>query len=214
MRHNKTGRRLGRNTPHRNAMMRNMVTSLIQHERITTTDTRAKELRKIADKMITLGKRGDLHARRQALQVIQDKQVVAKLFERVAPRYADRPGGYTRIIKVANRPGDNAPMAVIELVEEEFTSKPKKAKPTKAEEPVKEAAAVEEDAAEEVAEEAAAEEVAEEAAAEEVAEEAAAEEVAEEGAAEEVVEEAAAEEVAEEAAEEAAAEETEEEKKD
>jgi len=191
MRHNKTGRRLGRNTPHRKAMMRNMVTSLIQHERITTTDTRAKELRKIADKMITLGKRGDLHARRQALQVLQDKQVVAKLFERVAPRYSERPGGYTRIIKVANRPGDNAAMAIIELVEEEFTPKPKKVKPVaqKVAAPV-----VKEAAAEEVAEEAAAEEVAEEAAAEEVAEEAAAEEVAEEAAAEEVAEEAAAEE--------------------
>ncbi|PLX98591.1 MAG: 50S ribosomal protein L17 [Desulfuromonas sp.] len=173
MRNNKSGRRLGRNPSHRTAMMRNMVTSLIQHERITTTDTRAKELRKIADKMITLGKRGDLHARRQALQVIQDKQVVAMLFERIAPRYADRPGGYTRIIKVANRPGDNAPMAVIELVEEEFTAKPKKAKP------------VEVQVAKPVAEEAATEEVAEEAATEEVAEEAATEEVAEEAATEE-----------------------------
>jgi len=143
MRHNNTGRRLGRNTPHRNAMMRNMVTSLIQHERITTTDTRAKELRKLAERMITLGKRGDLHARRQALQVIQDKQVVAKLFERVAPRYAERPGGYTRMIKVANRAGDNAPMAIIELVEEEFSAKPKKAKPAKKAAAVKAAAPVE-----------------------------------------------------------------------
>jgi len=177
MRHNKTGRRLGRNTPHRNAMMRNMVTSLIQHERITTTDARAKELRKIADKMITLGKRGDLHARRQALQVLQDKQVVAKLFERVAPRYTERPGGYTRIIKVENRPGDNAAMAIIELVEEEFTPKPKKAKPVEQE---VSAPVVEEAASEEVAEEAAAEEVPEEAATEGVAEEAAADEAAEE----------------------------------
>ena len=126
MRHNKSGRRLGRNSSHRSAMMRNMVTSLILHEKITTTDSRAKELRKIAEKMITLGKRGDLHARRQALQVIRDRKVVGKLFEMVAPRYKDRPGGYTRIIKMGNRLGDNAPQSIIELVEEEFTAKPRK----------------------------------------------------------------------------------------
>jgi large subunit ribosomal protein L17 len=127
MRHNKTGRRLGRNSSHRAAMMRNMVTSLLDHEKITTTTTRAKELRKIAEKMITLGKRGDLHARRQALQVIRDRKVVGKLFEMVAPRYKDRPGGYTRILKLGNRQGDNAPICQIELVEEEFTLRPKKA---------------------------------------------------------------------------------------
>lgn len=127
MRHNKAGRTLGRNSSHRRAMMRNMVTSLLDHDRITTTDARAKELRKLADKMITLGKRGDLHARRQALQVIQDKKVVAKLFDRIAPRYQDRPGGYTRIIKLGARPGDNASLALIELVEEEFTARPRKA---------------------------------------------------------------------------------------
>ncbi len=186
MRHNKTGRRLGRNTPHRNAMMRNMVTSLIQHERITTTDARAKELRKIADKMITLGKRGDLHARRQALQVIQDKQVVAKLFERVAPRYSERPGGYTRIIKVANRSGDNAAMAVIELVEEGFTAKPKKAKPAKPAKKAAKKAEVAPEAAVEEAPEAAVEE-APEAAIEEAPE--AATEEAPEAAAEEAEEE-------------------------
>jgi large subunit ribosomal protein L17 len=129
MRHNKSGRRLGRNSSHRAAMMRNMVTSLIEHERITTTDSRAKELRKLAEKMITLGKRGDLHARRQALQVIRDRKVVGKLFEMVGPRYKDRPGGYTRIIKLGNRLGDNAPQSIIELVEEEFTPRPKKAAP-------------------------------------------------------------------------------------
>ena len=127
MRHNKTGRRLGRKPDHRQHMMDNMVTSFFMHEKITTTDTRAKELRKVVDKMITLGKRGDLHARRQALQVIRDPKVVGKLFEMVAPRYQDRPGGYTRIIRLENRQGDNAPMAIIELVEEEFTAKPKKA---------------------------------------------------------------------------------------
>lgn len=126
MRHNKAGRTLGRNSSHRRAMMRNMVTSLLDHDRITTTDARAKELRKLAEKMITLGKRGDLHARRQALQVIQDKKVVAKLFDRIAPRYQDRPGGYTRIIKLGARPGDNASLALIELVEEEFTARPRK----------------------------------------------------------------------------------------
>ncbi|MEJ2202364.1 MAG: 50S ribosomal protein L17, partial [Desulfuromonadaceae bacterium] len=128
MRHNKSGRRLGRNSSHRSAMMRNLVTSLLEHEKITTTDCRAKELRKVVDKMITLGKRGDLHARRQALQVIRDGKVVGKLFERIAPRYQDRPGGYTRIIKLANRVGDNASQSIIELVEEEFTPRPPKQK--------------------------------------------------------------------------------------
>ncbi|MDY0270719.1 MAG: 50S ribosomal protein L17 [Trichloromonas sp.] len=118
MRHNKSGRRLGRNSSHRSAMMRNLVTSLLDHEKITTTDCRAKELRKVAEKMITLGKRGDVHARRQALQVVRDRKVVAKLFERLAPRYQDRPGGYTRIIKLGNRLGDNASQSIIELVEE------------------------------------------------------------------------------------------------
>lgn len=125
MRHNKSGRRLGRNSSHRTAMLRNMVTSLIEHEKITTTDSRAKELRKIADRMITLGKRGDLHARRQVLTVIRDSKVVAKLFDQVAPRFRDRPGGYTRILKLGARLGDNAPQSIIELVEEEFTPKAK-----------------------------------------------------------------------------------------
>jgi len=129
MRHNKSGRRLGRKPDHRQHMMRNMVTSFFEHEKITTTDTRAKELRKVVDKMITLGKRGDLHARRQALQVIRVPKVVGKLFELIAPRYQQRPGGYTRIIKLANRQGDNAPMVIIELVEEEFTAKVKKPAP-------------------------------------------------------------------------------------
>jgi large subunit ribosomal protein L17 len=123
MRHNKTGRRLGRKPDHRQHMMRNMVTSFFENEKITTTVTRAKELRKLVDKMITLGKRGDLHARRQVLQVIADQKVVAKLFEMIAPRYSERPGGYTRIIRLENRQGDNAPMAIIELVEEGFVAK-------------------------------------------------------------------------------------------
>ena len=123
MRHNKSGRRLGRKPDHRQHMMKNMVTSFFEHERITTTVTRAKELRKLVDKMITLGKRGDLHARRQALRVINDQKIVAKLFEMIAPRYSERPGGYTRIIRLENRQGDNAPMVIFELVEEGFEPK-------------------------------------------------------------------------------------------
>ena len=100
---------------HRAAMMRNMVTSLLDHERIVTTDTRAKELRKVADRMITLGKRGDLHARRLASRVIREERVAAKLFAEIAPRFAEINGGYTRIVKTGRRHGDNAPMAIIEL---------------------------------------------------------------------------------------------------
>jgi large subunit ribosomal protein L17 len=122
MRHNKSGRTLGRKPDHRQHMMRNMVTSFLENEKITTTVTRAKELRKLAEKMITLGKRGDLHSRRQALRVIRDPQVVARLFEMIAPRFADRPGGYTRILRLENRLGDNAPMAIIELVEEGYVA--------------------------------------------------------------------------------------------
>jgi large subunit ribosomal protein L17 len=169
MRHNKSGKRLGRNSSHRKAMMRNMVTSLFAHEKITTTDIRAKELRKIADKMITLGKRGDIHARRQAMQVIRDRKVVGKLFDLVAPRYKDRPGGYTRIIKLGQRTGDNASLSLIELVEEEFTAKPRKAVPApKAEAksvaaaPADEQAQAEESAVEASMEEAAVEEKTEE----------------------------------------------------
>lgn len=149
MRHNKAGRRLGRNSSHRKAMLRNMVTSLLNHERITTTDARAKELRKLVERMITLGKRGDLHARRQAMQVIREKAVVAKLFDRIAPRYQERPGGYTRIIKLSHRHGDNAPMSLIELVEEEFTAKPKKKAPAVSEKSEEQASKVAEPAAEE-----------------------------------------------------------------
>ena len=116
MRHGKAGRRLGRTTSHRQAMMRNMVTSLLEHERIVTTAPKAKELRKLADQMITLAKKGDLHARRQALSVIRDKKVVAKLFSQLRDEYMDRNGGYTRIIQTGNRAGDAAPMAIIELV--------------------------------------------------------------------------------------------------
>ncbi|MDK2888720.1 large subunit ribosomal protein L17 [Desulfofundulus australicus DSM 11792] len=109
-------RKLGRNTGHRRAMLRNLVTSLFRDNRIQTTEPRAKEVKSIADKMVTLAKRGDLAARRQALAYIYDERVVRKLFNDVAPRYADRPGGYTRIIKVGYRRGDAAPMVILELV--------------------------------------------------------------------------------------------------
>jgi large subunit ribosomal protein L17 len=118
MRHRKGGRKLNRSSSHRKALMRNMVTSLLDRERIETTDAKAKELRGLADRMITLGKRGDLHARRQALSVIRSKEVTAKLFDELAGRFRDRPGGYTRVIKVGNRVGDAAPVSIIELVEE------------------------------------------------------------------------------------------------
>lgn len=116
MRHGKAGKRLGRTSSHRKAMVRNMVTSLFEHERIVTTTPKAKEVRKIADKMITLAKRGDLHARRQALSFIQSKEVVAKLFDEIQVQYADRNGGYTRIVRTGQRLGDAAPMAILELV--------------------------------------------------------------------------------------------------
>ena len=110
-----------------------MVTSFFDCEKITTTDARAKELRKIAEKLITLARRGDLHSRRLALEFVRDTKTAAKLFDTIAPRYTDRPGGYTRIIKLGHRAGDNASLSMIELVEEEFTAKPKKKKaPVKA----------------------------------------------------------------------------------
>lgn len=128
MRHRKSGRKLGRNTSHRKAMMRNMVTSFFDCEKITTTDARAKELRKMAEKLITMARRGDLHSRRLIMQVVRDNKITAKLFDTIAPRYADRPGGYTRIIKLGLRAGDNAALSRIELVEEEVAAKPKKKK--------------------------------------------------------------------------------------
>jgi large subunit ribosomal protein L17 len=117
MRHLKQGRKLGRTTAHRKALLRNLATALLEHERITTTEPKAKELRRVADKLVTLGKRGNLHARRQALQVVQSNAVVQKLFNEIAPRFAERQGGYTRILRLGYRPGDAAAMAVIELVD-------------------------------------------------------------------------------------------------
>ncbi len=110
-------RKLGRPTNHRRSMLRNLVTSFLEHGRIETTETRAKTIRSIAEKMITLGKRGDLHARRQAMSFIFDESVVNKLFTEIAPRFANRSGGYTRLIKTDVRRGDAAPLAILELVE-------------------------------------------------------------------------------------------------
>lgn len=116
MRHLKSGRQLSRNSSHRWALMRNLITALLREEKIQTTDPKAKELRRWVDRVITLGKQGTLHARRQVLSIVQDKAVVRKLFDTIGPRFKDRPGGYTRIIKLGIRRGDAAQMAVIELV--------------------------------------------------------------------------------------------------
>ncbi len=116
MRHLNSGRKLGRTSAHRTALFRNMATSLFRYERIETTDAKAKELRSYAEKLITLAKRGDLHARRQAYQDIRDQEVLAKLFADIGPRFKTRNGGYTRIIKSRIRKGDNAPISIIELV--------------------------------------------------------------------------------------------------
>jgi large subunit ribosomal protein L17 len=113
-------------------MFRNLVTSFLNHEKITTTDAKAKEIRSVAEKMITLGKRGDLHSLRQAASYIREKSVVTKLFTSIAPRYKDRPGGYTRIVKLGIRQGDAAPISIIELVEEELKAKKVRKQPVKA----------------------------------------------------------------------------------
>ena len=117
MRHRHKGRTLSRTASHKKATMRNMATSLFRHERIETTTAKAKELRPFAERLITLGKRGDLHARRLAGRLIADRQVLGKLFDDIGPRFVERPGGYTRILKLGNRRGDAAEMALIELVD-------------------------------------------------------------------------------------------------
>lgn len=116
MRHRKSGRQLGRNTHHRMALFRSLVTSLLEHERIETTEAKAKEIRILADRMITLGKEGSLYARRRVAAYIRTKSVVSKLFKDIAGRFSERKGGYTRLIKTRRRVGDAAPMVVIELV--------------------------------------------------------------------------------------------------
>ncbi|OGB96610.1 MAG: 50S ribosomal protein L17 [candidate division NC10 bacterium RIFCSPLOWO2_12_FULL_66_18] len=116
MRHRRAGRKLGRTTAHREMMMRNLVTSLFLYEKIITTAAKAKELRGVAEKMVTLAKREDLHARRQAAEVLKDDKALKKLFDTIGARYRDRNGGYTRITKLDYRMGDGAPLAAIELV--------------------------------------------------------------------------------------------------
>ena len=130
MRHRKAGLKLSRKTGHLNSMFRNLVTSLLKYDRIRTTDTKAKELRRWVDHVITLAKRGDLHARRLTLAVVRSKKVVAKLFGELRERYQDRPGGYTRIIPLGLRLGDGSPMSILELVgRPETLPKAKKKKP-------------------------------------------------------------------------------------
>jgi large subunit ribosomal protein L17 len=132
MRHRNAGRKLGRTSAHRWAMLRNLVTSLLEHEQIETTDAKAKEVRRVAERMITLGKRGSLHARRRALRVVRSREVTAKLFDELAPRFRERPGGYTRVLKVRTRVGDAAPLSLIELVDRTPALAPKTEKSAKA----------------------------------------------------------------------------------
>lgn len=131
MRHQRAGKKLGRTASHRDAMLRNMVTSLFAYGKIRTTDAKAKELRRWADRMITLAKRGDLHARRQALAVVRSKTVVHKLFEEAAQKFGMRSGGYTRIVKIGTRAGDAAPVSLVEFVVSEEEAAAKKKKPAK-----------------------------------------------------------------------------------
>lgn len=117
MRHRKVGRKLNRTQGHRRALFSSLTTALLRYEKIQTTEAKAKELRRYVEPMITLGKRGDLHARRLAARLIRDRDVLAKLFDDIGPRFAERPGGYTRIIRVKQRRGDNASIVIIELVD-------------------------------------------------------------------------------------------------
>lgn len=130
MRHRKAGRKLNRTSSHRKAMFANMSAALIKHEQIVTTLPKAKELKPIMDKLITLGKRGDLHARRQAIAKVRDEAMVAKLFDTLAARYQERQGGYTRVLKAGFRHGDSAPVAVIELVDRDPEAKGQDSGPT------------------------------------------------------------------------------------
>jgi large subunit ribosomal protein L17 len=144
MRHRKSGRPLGRNSAHRRALFRNLVTSLLRSERIETTEAKAKEIRSIVDRMISLGKRGDLHARRMAAAYILDREVVSHLFSEVAPRFSNKQGGYTRLIKTRVRHGDGAPLVIVELTEmkkPDKTDKKAKKKTQEGEEKVEEIAA-------------------------------------------------------------------------
>ncbi len=130
MRHGMSRRKLNRSGTHRKAMFANMAASLLKHEQIQTTLPKAKDLRRIVDRLITLGKRGDLHARRQAMSVLRDRTITAKLFAELAERYRERPGGYTRVLKAGHRYGDMAPIAVIELVDRNPEAKGQDSGPT------------------------------------------------------------------------------------
>jgi large subunit ribosomal protein L17 len=141
MRHGFRGRRFNRSSEHRKAMFANMSAALIKHEQIVTTLPKAKDLRPVVEKLITLGKRGDLHARRLAMSQIRDADVVRKLFDVIGPRYRDRQGGYTRVLKAGFRYGDNAPMAVIEMVDRDVDARGMNSGPTQKDEVVESAAA-------------------------------------------------------------------------
>ena len=141
MRHRVSGRKLNRTSSHRKAMFANMAAALVKHEQIKTTLPKAKELRPIVDRLITLGKRGDLHARRQALAVLRDTGLVDKLFTTFSERYAKRPGGYTRVLKAGFRYGDSAPMAFIELVDRDESAKGQDSGPDQSDEDAIEAEA-------------------------------------------------------------------------
>ena len=132
MRHAKTHRKLNRRSDHRKSMLANLAASLIKHEQITTTLPKAKDLRAIVEKLVTLGKRGDLHARRQAIAQMRDIAMVKKLFEVIGPRYKERNGGYTRVMKAGFRYGDSAPVAVIEFVDRDVEAKGKDSGPVQA----------------------------------------------------------------------------------
>jgi len=139
VRHQRTGKKLGRDASHRKAMYANLTGALIEHGRIKTTVTKAKAVKPIAERMITLGRRGDLHARRQATSFLRSRDVVHRLFADVAPRFQDRPGGYARIVKIGPRPGDSAEMAYLELVDEEYVAAQREERATAVAEPEPEA---------------------------------------------------------------------------
>ncbi|MCC6810352.1 MAG: 50S ribosomal protein L17 [Deltaproteobacteria bacterium] len=139
MRHQNIHRKFGREAQHRMAMLRNQVTSVLEHERITTTDMKAKEVRKMVEKVITLGKRGDVHARRLAFKTVRNREVIQKLFGEIAERFRTRPGGYTRILKIGNRVGDAAPMSILELLKADGASEGQADKPAKEAKPKKDA---------------------------------------------------------------------------
>jgi large subunit ribosomal protein L17 len=149
VRHQRTGKKLGRDASHRKALYANLTGALIEHGRIKTTVTKAKAVKPLAERMITLGRRGDLHARRQATSFLRSRDVVHRLFADVAPRFQDRPGGYARIVKIGPRPGDSAEMAYLELVDEEYVAAQREERATAVAEPEPEPVEAEAEAGEE-----------------------------------------------------------------